>query len=95
MIVAIHDAHGKKILVISDEEVVGKKFVEGQLQLDLTGDFYKGELMADTKIRQLMKGAYIIHLVGMQSVQLGIDEGFVDELNVRTVNGVPHAEVLV
>ena len=95
MIVAVHHANEKKILVITDKEIVGKKFVEGRLQLDLTSDFYKGEQVAEDKIKQMMRGVYIVHMVGERSVQLGIDEGFVDEHTVKKVKGIPHAEVLL
>lgn len=94
-IIAIHDAQGKKILVISDEDVVGKRYVEGKVQLDLTGDFYKGKAVANNEVKHMMRGAYIIHMVGEKSVQLGIDEGFVDEMHVKKIKGIPHAEVLL
>ncbi|HLC19312.1 MAG TPA: DUF424 family protein [Candidatus Nanoarchaeia archaeon] len=95
MIVAIHDAQGKKILVVTDKELVGKKYIEGRLQLDFTSEFYKGKEMAEEEIKRLMRGAYIIHLAGKKSVQLGIDEGFVDEMNVKQIKGISHAEVLL
>ena len=95
MRVAIHEAQGKKILVVSDEDVIGKRYVEGNVQLDLTSEFYKGEVVSDDDIRRMMRGAYIIHMVGRKSVQMGIDEGFVDQMSVKKIKGIPHAEVLL
>ena len=94
-VVAVHDSQGKKILVISDEDILGKKYIEGKLQLDLPAAFYKGEVTGDTEIKKMMRGAYVIHLVGRESVQMGIDEGFVDAENVRSIKSIPHAEVLL
>ncbi|RLE44207.1 DUF424 domain-containing protein [Candidatus Woesearchaeota archaeon] len=87
-------ADGRMILVVVDDELVGKRFEEGDLQIDLSKDFYKGEEVSEAEVVGLFRKAYIIHLVGEKAVELGIKEGYVDRNRVVKIAGVKHAEVL-
>ena len=43
MIVKIHKMpDGRSVIAVCDSNLLGKKFEEKNLQLDLTADFYKG-----------------------------------------------------
>jgi len=57
--------HG--LVVVTDKEVIGKVFSEGNLQLDLTKDFYKGKEMNSEE----MERAYVVHFTGEKAVALG------------------------
>ena len=55
-IVKLHKSpEGKTILAVCDAEIAGKYFEEGDLQLDLSSNFYKGEEMAEPRIKELFK----------------------------------------
>jgi hypothetical protein len=92
-IVKIHETSQGKVIVVSDAEIIGKKFEEGKLQLDLRKEFYLGEKMDKEKVKGLVNDAYILHLTGKKVVEFFIDMGLVDEDNVLLVDSVPHAEV--
>lgn len=94
-IVKIHKGPHGEVLVVSDKEIIGKKFEEGKLQLDLTKDFYAGEEMDSEKVKELVKSAYILHLTGKKTIELFLGLGFVDKKKVLFVDGVPHVEVYV
>ena len=72
MIVKIHKKEGRTIVVVVDSELLGRKFEEGKLQLDLTGDFYKGNEMDDDRAGDVIRNADIVHLIEKQAVKLGI-----------------------
>lgn len=93
MIAKTHSNQGRLIIAVCDEEVFGKKFEEGDLQLDLTSDFFKGEEMKEDDILELFKKAYIVNLNGEKAVKLGQRLGLVSE--VIRVKGVPHAEGVI
>ena len=59
-------------LAVCDSDIIGKCFEEGDLILDLSSNFYKGEEMADERIEQLFKVVNIINLAGKEAVELGI-----------------------
>ncbi|PIZ51437.1 DUF424 domain-containing protein [Candidatus Woesearchaeota archaeon CG_4_10_14_0_2_um_filter_33_13] len=83
------------ILVITDKEVLGKVFVEGKKQLDLSKPFYHGEEKTIEKIKEEIKSTYILHLSGENSVSLGVELGLVDNNRIIWIQNVPHAEVVL
>lgn len=83
---------GQKIIALCDKNLLGKKFEEGNHQLDLTTDFYKGEEKSEQEIKELLKDAYIINLVGQESLNLMKKLKLNPEKIIRIKN-IPHAEI--
>jgi hypothetical protein len=83
------------LLVITDSEIVGKKFTEGKKQLDLTLKFYLGEEKSLEEAKELMRRAYVLHLTGVRAVLLGVELDLVDDTRVLVIKKIPHAEVVV
>lgn len=94
-IVKTHIGPHGAVLVVTDAEILGKKFEEGKLQLDLSKEFYQGEKMNEGEVKELIKKYYILHLTGEKTIKLFLEEGFVDEKRVLRIKKVPHAEVYV
>ncbi|MFC1686826.1 DUF424 family protein [Nanoarchaeota archaeon] len=94
-IVKIHQGPHGQILVVSDKEIIDKKFEEGKLQLDLTKDFYKGKEMTEEEVKEKVKEFYILHLTGEKTIQLFEKLELVENEKVLVIKGVPHAEVYV
>lgn len=96
MIVKKHCTPDKKlILAVCDSYLIGKKFSDGIIQLDLTVDFYKGEKMSEEQTIKLLKCAYIVNLVGEKSVDAGIKAKIIDPDSIIIIEGIPHAEGVV
>jgi len=83
---------GKRLIAICDTDILGKRFEEGKLQLDLTSQFYKGEEMDEQAAKKLLAGASHLNATGKKAVQLCVGLGFVAKAHVITIAGVPHAE---
>jgi hypothetical protein len=94
MIVKVHKGDGRKIVVIVDSDLVGKKFEEGVRQLDLTADFYNGEEKTKEEVLDVVTGAHILHIVGKESVGLALAEKWVGRGDIMSVQGVEHTEVV-
>ena len=62
--------------------IIVKKLEEKNLQLDLTSSFYNGEEKEEKEIAKLFHEAYIINLVGNDSVNLGLKLGIVSKNNI-------------
>ncbi len=86
---------GQKILALCDQELLGKKFEEGNKQLDLTTDFYQGEEATEQEIKELIKDVYIINLVGEQSLKLMEKLKLAEEEHVIRIQNIPHAQILL
>ena len=95
MIVKVCYNQGRKIVVIIDSNLVGKKVEENNRQLDLTAEFYKGEETDDEEVKNIVKGVYILHIVGRESIALALKEGWIDEANIIQIKGIPHAETMI
>jgi len=83
------------LVVVTDSDIIGKKFEEKNLQLDLTKKFYQGEEKSKEEIEKLITIARHVHLTGKASVNLGKELKIVDDDKILVVQGVPHAEVLL
>ena len=81
------------IMIITDPDIIGKKFETKKLQLDLTKEFYEGTEKTKEEIKIRLKKAYVVHLTGKRAVALGVEIGIVDSERILIVDGVPHAEV--
>ncbi len=96
MIVRIHEPQaGKKIVAICDEELVGKKFKEKNVQLDLSSEFYNGEKKSEEDILKLLDYAYIVNMVGKNAVNLGKKAGIVLEKDILYVQKIPYTQAIL
>lgn len=86
----------KEILVaVCDSELLGRTFSEGELHLTVNTEFFKGHLANEQDVTEVLKDATIANLVGQRSVACGIKSGIVDESCVITIDGVPHAQMVL
>lgn len=93
MLAKIHKTpEGRIIVAVCDTELIGKKFSDGDVQLDLTTGFYQCEELEEEEIGDLVRNAYIVNLVGEKSVALGLKEGVIEESNIIRIQNIPHAE---
>lgn len=92
MIITIHEQQGKVLVAVCDSKLLGKKFIEGDAQIDLTSDFYQGVEKSEEEIGDVLRNADSINLVGEQAVALGIKEEIIDEEHVVRVQDIPLAQ---
>lgn len=97
MYVKIHEAY-RLIVAICDSDILGKKFEDGNMQLDVGERFYKGEEMEKEEIISLLKkyaredATFII--AGKESIKAAIESGIIDKNAVKKIAGIPHALIL-
>ena len=83
----------EKVVALADESLIGKTLEEGMKHLDVTERFYKGELKTDEEVIQILKDADNLNLVGEEVVGIALKEGFINEEDVVTIEGVPHVQI--
>ncbi|MBI2564837.1 DUF424 family protein [Candidatus Woesearchaeota archaeon] len=94
MLTKVHKKNNHIIIAICDEDLLGKYFEEDDKQIDLRGDFFDGENMAESETGDLARNADIVNLVGKKSIAFGIKEGIIDKKNVKTISGIPYAQAI-
>ncbi|MEK6857014.1 MAG: DUF424 family protein [Nanoarchaeota archaeon] len=95
MIVKLHKKDDKILVAACDEELLGQKFEEDGKQIDLTGEFFNGEKMDHEEAGDLIRNADIVNLVGKKTVNLGLEEGVIEQENVILIAGVPTAQAVI
>jgi len=94
--IKIHKAY-RKIIAVSDPELLGKKFEENNLQLDLNKDFYGEDQVDDEKAIEVMRAENTddatFNIVGEKSIQAAIKAGIIKEKegSIIKIQGIPHA----
>ena len=95
MIYAKFHKHASEVLLgACDEDIMGKVFKEGELKLEVSEEFYKGEKVADEVFITMLKASTIANLTGTHVVNLAIQEGLVLEECILKVDGISHAQVI-
>jgi len=98
MYLKVHESY-RKVVAICDSELIGKKFEEGKMQLEVGEHFFKGEEIDEGKIVEMLRGLKMddatFNIVGEKAVKAGIESGLISEENVGRVQGVPFALVLL
>jgi uncharacterized protein len=77
-----------------DEHLLGKKFRDGKLQIDVAKHFYDGERVDVKTLKKFLLDATIANLVGKETVKCAMDLGLVDPSYVLKIKGVPHAQIV-
>lgn len=77
------------VLAACDEDLVGKKFEDGELVLDIKESFYRGEIVSGEELSGMLTGYDNINLVGEQTIKIAKRNKLVDK--VGRVKGVPYA----
>ncbi len=83
------------LVAVCDSDLIGRTFQEGDLHLSVSEDFFKGRPAAEHDVRKAFLDATIVNLVGKRSVSCGIASGIIDENCVITIDGVPHAQMVL
>jgi len=98
--VKVHNAY-RKVVAVSDPELLGKKFVKDDFQIDVSREFYGGDVMDEGKALEIIKienaDDSTFLFVGKNSVDAGIKAGIISnsKKSIIRIQGVPHALALL
>lgn len=96
MIVKIHKSYdGKKVIAVCDSDIIGKRFDDGKLRLDLGCNFYKGEEKTGEDLEKELKMPCSVNIIGEKSVKFFIDKKLIDKSHVIRIKNVPHAQCVI
>lgn len=90
MIVKTHDTKNGVIVAVVDDELLGNKFEDNELQLDLSSNYYKGEQKTNEETGDLIRNAYGVNLVGEKIIALAIEEGILDKSMIKKIANIPY-----
>ncbi|MEM3185987.1 MAG: DUF424 family protein [Conexivisphaerales archaeon] len=80
---------GALMVNVCDEELVGKKLVEGRLSITIDGRYFNGEVVNEQAAVRMLKSCDIANLVGRRIISKAVKENLADPRAVRFIDGVP------
>ena len=89
----------REIVVICDSDLIGRKFEDGKFQLDLKGEFFKGEETSEEKTIEIMqdmsKEDATFNIVGQKSINTALKAGIISQTGIKKIQDIPFAVVLL
>ncbi|HEY6282822.1 MAG TPA: DUF424 family protein [Nitrososphaerales archaeon] len=80
---------GTILVNMCDEELVGRIVEEGKLKVNLSKDFYSGEVVDKGEALRLIRTCSIVNLAGSRSVSLAVDNNVGAPEAIREIEEVP------
>ena len=77
-----------------DKNLLGKKFTDGKFQIDVSNNFYKGDLIDKKTLEKYLLDATIANLVGKETVKCAINMGLIHPDCILKIKGIPHAQMV-
>jgi len=89
----------RNVVAICDKELLGEKFEEGKFQLEVKESFFSGKESSEEEVSEVIKKMTIedatFNIVGEKSINLAIKSGIISEENIKRIQDVPFALVLI
>lgn len=97
MWVKIHKS-SRAVVAICDENLLGKKFLEGIKQLDVTESFFKGERHTKEEVLSIMKYEFKLsstfNIIGKESIETAIEAGIISKDEFSKVKNIPFTLII-
>jgi hypothetical protein len=97
MIVRIIKSH-REIVIICDKELIGKKFDQGEFQLNIKENFFQGEEKTKQEVIEIIgrmaQEDATFNIVGNKSINAALETGIINKEGIKTIQDVPFAMVL-
>ncbi|MDO9518020.1 MAG: DUF424 family protein [Methanosarcinaceae archaeon] len=93
MYLKIHKSGTGFIVAVCDKDLLGKKLKQGNTTVDISEEFYKGNLTSEEHVIEVLANTTTANLFGERTVACAIKCGFVDPECVIMIDGVPHAQI--
>ena len=84
---------GEVLVIVCDSELLGKKFKQGKLRLEVKESFYRGTEANVKECIAALRKATIANLVG-SIVGHAVKAGIIERENVLRIQNVPHAQLV-
>ena len=85
-------------MAICDSDLLGKKFEEDLLQLEIKENFFKGEDFPEEKIIEIMQDMLredaTFNIIGEKSVKAAIKAGIISENEIKKIQDIPFVLIL-
>ena len=92
--IKIYEQGDDLVIGACDEHLLGKKFVDGKFQIDVSKNFYGGQRIDKKALAKFLLDATIANLVGEETVKCAINLGLINPDCILKIKGIPHAQMI-
>lgn len=89
----------RDVVAVCDKELFGKKFEEGEYQLDVKENFFCGKELAEKQVIEVMQRMSnedaTFNIIGKKSVAAALKAGIILKEGIKEIQGIPFALVLL
>ena len=87
-----HSTGSELLVAACDSGLIGRRFEEGELQLELWPGFFEGEKVDKRLFLEVLALSTVANLVGEETVGAAVEAGMVDPECIIRIDSVPHAQ---
>lgn len=92
--VKVYTQGRERLVAACDPDIVGKTFKSDGLVLEVSKSFYLGDEVDEEALVNWLRLATVANLSGKRTVEIAVENGFVDKGCVIVIGGVPHAQMM-
>ncbi|MBY8981840.1 MAG: DUF424 family protein [Candidatus Lokiarchaeota archaeon] len=89
--IKVHYKNGIETIAICDENLLCKVFQEGNLRIEITNQFFGGNLINIDEAIEVLKQASYFNIIGEIIIKEAINNNVLLKEGIRWINGVPMA----
>jgi len=89
--IKIHKRNGIETVAVCDEALLDKVFKEGNLRIEVSRQFFGGELIKMEDAIEILKASSYFNIVGKSIVNKAINNEILPKEGVKEISGVPMA----
>ena len=94
MCLKVHQQGRETLIAVCDSDILGEKFKEGHLCIEVSPDFFGDEKATGSEVEAALRGATMANFVGCKAVEHAIRLGYVERENVLSIDGVLYAQMV-
>ncbi len=91
VLLKIHSFPEGNVVALCDKDILGKRFEEKELVLDIDKDFYEGEKASKEDVFKALGECVSATIAGNEAVALALECGVLTEAGVKDVLDIKHA----
>jgi len=89
-----HHQGAETLIAVCDCDILGKKFSEGRLKIEVTAEFFGGEMVSPSEVAKALERATMANFVGCKTVEHAISLGYVEKDCTLSIGGVLYAQMV-
>jgi len=97
MYIKVHKTY-RDVIAVCDNELIGKKFEQGEFQIEVRENFFLGDDVSEKEASEIMKAGSenyaTFNIIGKESCDLALKLGLIKEEGIIHISGVPVALIL-